>query len=221
MPSRLHERHVGPVRCGPNGRIFHSRPCRCSRIAHTARQINMVAGHGGRVLHVARFAVRSTSNGTRGTTTVQGRASGRRIRVTIQLDVIRPLGPLGSHAKGRSLSPGWGGDGPPVIGNLGIAANMSPCSASSGIGGASALSPMARDDGRSLRGGVPQRAIVEMGVDRGGLARAVSEQPSDRGGPTPFMTPCEAQVCRQAWCEGQAGRLHPVCRPRTCKADPM
>ena len=38
----------------------------------------------------------------------------------------------------------------------------------------------ARDDGGGLRGSVAQCAVVEMGVDRGGLALAVSEQPSHR-----------------------------------------
>ena len=37
------------------------------------------------------------------------------------------------------------------------------------------------DDERGLRGGVPQRGIVEMGVNGGGAAPAVSEQSSDGG----------------------------------------
>ena len=34
----------------------------------------------------------------------------------------------------------------------------------------------ASNDGRRLRGGIPQRGVVEMGMDGGGLASAVSEQ---------------------------------------------
>ena len=37
------------------------------------------------------------------------------------------------------------------------------------------------DDERGLRGGVPQRGIVEMGVNGGGAAPAMSEQSSDAG----------------------------------------
>lgn len=56
------------------------------------------------------------------------------------------------------------------------------------------------NDARCLGGGVPQRGIVEMGVDGGGTRLAVPQQPSHRVvSPAPFMTPCEAQVRRQSW----------------------
>ena len=42
-----------------------------------------------------------------------------------------------------------------------------------------------RDDGRSLRGGVAQGAIVQMRVDRGGFALPVSEQSPHRAQPHP------------------------------------
>ncbi len=49
-----------------------------------------------------------------------------------------------------------------------MAANTSQCSTSSGTGGGSVLYPMAQ-----------AMTVAEMGVDRGGLALAVSEQPPD------------------------------------------
>ena len=39
------------------------------------------------------------------------------------------------------------------------------------------------DDTRRLRGGIPRGGIVEVGVDRGGAALAVPEQPPHRGQP--------------------------------------
>ncbi len=111
-----------------------------------------------------------------GSQPVRSRVSGRRIRVTIQLDAVRPLGFLGPHAKRRSLPLGLRGR---PAGEREPRASRPTC-----CRGASALYPMARAMTSAACVATARSALSPRWTQTARWSRSGGpSRPSDRGEP--------------------------------------